>query len=357
MRARRGAAAAAAVTACAVAATVAASPSGAWSATPPASVTTAASAATTAESGWAWQWRRVRRLPAVSDATGLPGRGMFRARPVSLPGADATGAAQLSVLSGGIDRPYLLAPARRVAYRTDPALLIVLPAANTLLRSDYDGYRLDAFRDHGFTVLVAGPYGASWNAGACCGRPVREGVDDVAAITAMRDDAVARTGADPGRTAVIGHSVGAFMAWRLACTPDFGVTAVVAVSGTLVHSCPSLPTTPRFFALHGELDSTVPLDGSTSVIRLLGIAPPSVRRSAATLAAAGDCRQTASFDVGSSTILDRGGCTGGGHVRLQIVRGQGHLWRDLDGTRRAAAWLDRNVAGIQCSAGDVLAGR
>ena len=294
-----------------------------------------------------WKWPRSAPLPPVQDVTGLRGAHMVPAPQVALPGADATGAAQLSVRSGGHDRPYLLAPARRVPARSDPALLVVLPAANTNLRTEYDRYGLDAFRDHGMTVLVAGTYAASWNAGSCCGRPQQEGIDDVAAVAAMRADAVARSGADAGRTALLGHSVGAFMAWRLACTPSFGAAAVVAVSGTLVSECPRLPSTPAFLALNGDRDTTVPLDGSSKVVPILGIAPPSVRASLGRLAAAGGCSAATTFRVGATTVTDHAACSGGGRLRLQVVEGQGHPWADLDATRRAASFLSGAVVGVR----------
>lgn len=294
-----------------------------------------------------FKWPRPAPLPPTRDGTGLTGERMVPAARIALPGADGTGAAQLSVRSGGYDRPYLLAPARRVPLRGNPALLVVLPAANTNLRTEYDRYGLDAFRDHGMTVLVAGTYAASWNAGGCCGRPQREGIDDVAAVTAMRADAVRRSGADAARTAVIGHSVGAFMAWRLACTPAFRAAAVVAVSGTLVHPCPGLPVTPTLLALNGDRDTTVPLDGSRTVVPILGIAPPSVRGSLSRLAAAGRCAPPSTFRVGTTEVTEHAGCSGGGRVRLQVVQGQGHPWADLEATRRAGVFLSQALVGVR----------
>lgn len=294
-----------------------------------------------------FKWPRPAPLPVTQDATGLSGERLVAAKRIPLPGADSTGAAQLSVLSGGHERPYLLAPARRVALRGTPSLLVVLPAANTNLRTEYDRYGLDAFRDHGLTVLVAGTYAASWNAGSCCGRPQREGIDDVAAVTAMRTDAVRRSGADPRRTAVLGHSVGAFMAWRLACTPSFGAAAVVAVSGTLVHPCPDLPSTPKALALNGERDSTVPLDGSRTVVPILGIAPPSVRGSLSRLASAGRCGPAGTFRVGATVVTEHTACSAGGPVRLQVVEDKGHPWADLDATRRAAGFLAAALVGVR----------
>ena len=287
------------------------------------------------------------QVAPVASSPVAPAVGLVTAPAVRLAGADRTGAAQLSVRSSGIDRPFLLAPARTVLSGQPPALLVLLPAANTLLREEYDRYGLDAFRDRGFTVLVAGHDAASWNAGSCCGRPAEQDLDDVAAVTAMRADAVRRTGADAGRTAVIGHSVGAFMAWRLACTPAFRAAAVVAVSGTLVTECPDLPHTPRLLSLNGALDRTVPVDGSEAVVPILGIAPPSVRESAQRLAAAGGCAAPVTSAVEGTTVTDYRPCNGDGAVRLQVVSDHGHTWADLDATRRVATWLSASVAGVR----------
>jgi polyhydroxybutyrate depolymerase len=295
-----------------------------------------------------WKWPRPSPLPPVSDVTGLPGDRLVAAKPVPIPGANADGTGRLSVQVDGRERIYLLAPARRVAPRSQPALVMVLPAANTNLRTEYDRYGLDALRDHGATVVVMGTYAANWNAGSCCGRPVQDGINDVNAVTAVRNDALRRAGADPGRVALLGHSVGAFMAWRLACTPLFGAAAVVAVSGTLVHPCPSsMSRTPRMLALNGAEDRTVPVDGSRSVVPILGIAPPSVRESAARVAAAGGCSPARRTSVpgGTATIYD--GCSGGGSVRLVVVDGQGHPWADLDAGRRASAFLAEALTGVR----------
>lgn len=293
-----------------------------------------------------YELQRTPELPPVSDATGLPGSRLVEADPVDLPAEDPDGTARLTVTSGGLERPYLLAPARRSAPRSRPALLIVLPAANSNLRTEYDRYAYDALRDHGVTVLVAGTYGASWNAGSCCGKPVRDRVDDVAAVTAMRDDAVRRAGVDPSRVAVVGHSVGAMMAWRLACTPRFGAAAAIAVSGTLVAPCSGLSRTPDVLVLNGDADRTVPIDGSARVVPVLGIAPPSVRTSATRLAAAGACGGSTTSRVEDTAVRQWARCSGGGSVRFQVVQGLGHPWADLRATRRAAAFLDREVAGV-----------
>lgn len=275
-------------------------------------------------------------LPPVQDATGLPGDRLVAAPPVRLPGAGSDGTARVE--AGG--RTYLLAPARRVAPGTRSAVVLVLPAANTTLREEYDRYSLDALRDHGATVAVVGTHAASWNAGSCCGRAAAEGVDDVGVLAAVRDDVVRRAAADPRQVAAFGHSVGALMAWRLACTPDFGAAAVVAVAGTRVHPCPDpLRRLPHVLALHGSEDASIPLQGSDRVVPLLGVAPPPVPRGTAEVAAAARCTPVGEL------AWDR--CAGGGSVRLTVLPGRGHAWEDLGATPLVAAFLAEVLPGVR----------
>lgn len=286
---------------------------------------------------------RSQALPPVQDATSLSAQGLVAAIDLRLPDAAEDGTVRLQ--AG--ERTYLLAPARRVAPGGRPGLLLVLPAANTTLRTEYDRYELDDLRDHGIGVAVVGTHAASWNAGACCGGAQRDGVDDVAAVTAVRDDALRRTEGDVEQVAVLGHSVGALMAWRLACTPGFGAAAVVAVSGTLMSDCGPLEQTPAFLGLNGAVDTTVPFPGSRRVVPILGVAPPSVPSSLERLARAGGCGPATTTTEGASTVVRHEGCTGEGAVQLQVVAGTGHPWAGLDATRRAAAFLSEVLPGVR----------
>ncbi|MDP9435861.1 MAG: hypothetical protein M3P93_11995, partial [Actinomycetota bacterium] len=82
------------------------------------------------------------------------------------------------------------------------------------------------------------------------------------------------------------------------------------------------------------------------VLPVLGIAPPSVRGSARTLADAGGCRPTGTRRVLATTVTDWTGCSDGGSVRLQVVDGVGHGWEPLGGTRRTARFLDQVLPGV-----------
>jgi len=100
-----------------------------------------------------------------------------------------------------------------------------------------------------------------WNAGGCCGVPVKEGVDDVGYISRFIDSMVQNFNADPGRIYMTGHSNGAMMSLREAC--DSGkIAGVVSASGPLmVERCANPANNLRVLLIHGTEDEHVPING------------------------------------------------------------------------------------------------
>lgn len=95
----------------------------------------------------------------------------------------------------------------------------------------------DAVSKH--RILVETPSGVqnSWNAGGCC-LPARAlGVDDVAYLDAVLDDAVKRPNVDPDRIFLVGQSNGGMMAYRYACTKGNRLAGLASVTGTNVSGC------------------------------------------------------------------------------------------------------------------------
>lgn len=116
-----------------------------------------------------------------------------------------------------------------------------------------------------------------WNAGYCCGHAPGAGVDDVAFLTRVADDA-ARWGADGRRVFLTGMSNGAMMAQSFAATHPARTAAVVSVAGT--------PDVARFpvrgrvaiLHIHGTDDRNVPYAGgvgdrSISRVEYTAVAP------------------------------------------------------------------------------------
>lgn len=139
-----------------------------------------------------------------------------------------------------------------------------------------------------------------WNAGACCGQPVEQKVDDVGYIRAAADGIAAKYGVDRSRIFGVGHSNGAMMTQRMMCeTPLFA--AAVPIAGGLESGAPSCIAArgKRIMAIHGADDQNVPVGGG----RGKGLARVDFVSEAA----------TASVWAGSGAVYD-----------LHIVKGAGH---------------------------------
>jgi poly(3-hydroxybutyrate) depolymerase len=109
-----------------------------------------------------------------------------------------------------------------------------------------------------------------WNAGACCGMPTSNKIDDVGYITGAVNDLLSRYHISRDRAFVMGHSNGAMMALRMICeTRTFA--AAISISGALEASdtvCPAAKGA-RVLAIHGAADENVPVAGGDGAQGLL----------------------------------------------------------------------------------------
>jgi polyhydroxybutyrate depolymerase len=194
-----------------------------------------------------------------------------------------------------------------------------------------------AQREH---FLVAYPNGVdrAWSVGGgCCGNPGRDGVDDVAFITAMVTQLKGLIPVDATRIYATGMSNGGMMSYRLAC--DTKVFAAVApVAGTLLGECPS-PAPISLLHIHGLADKNVPFDGSrgSGVGQIDG---PPVPELIAKARAAGNCSPATESKVGQVTT-SVAACPEGRTVELITIDGAGHQWPGADrGTDSPSKALD-----------------
>jgi polyhydroxybutyrate depolymerase len=109
----------------------------------------------------------------------------------------------------------------------------------------------------------------AWNAGHCCLHAVRENVDDVGFIAAVRDDAAWRADRRPRRLFLAGYSNGGMLAYRWAQLRPREVAGVAGVAAALWSGPPTgrdrfrperLPRIPVVHA-HGRADRVVPFAG------------------------------------------------------------------------------------------------
>ena len=169
-----------------------------------------------------------------------------------------------TVVVDGRERRYLLhVPADPATDRQAPLLLAFHPGYATAAgfarttglsaRADRSGY------------VVAYPEGIqrSWNAGDCCGPPMRDGVDDVAFALAVVEDVAGVAPVDRDLVFATGFSNGAGLVLLLGCRAADRIRAI-AVGGSSLHvpvaDChPSRPVPILFF--HGLADPAASLRG------------------------------------------------------------------------------------------------
>ena len=112
-----------------------------------------------------------------------------------------------------------------------------------------------------------------WNAGHCCGKAQKDGVDDIGFLETVLDDAASRFPVDENRIYMVGHSNGGMLAYRFAAGKP-GRLAGIAVAaacigsreaedGALQRIAPPASGLP-LLVIHGENDETVPYAGGPS---------------------------------------------------------------------------------------------
>lgn len=137
-------------------------------------------------------------------------------------------------------------------------------------------YGWDGLADSGkFVVAYPDGFGQAWNVDGetCCGRPAREGVDDVGFIRAVVADVGRNVGIDPARVYATGMSNGAIMAYTLACATDL-FAAIGPVAGTQLTACQA-PRATSVLHIHGTADRLVPYGGGQGFSVING--PPVAR--------------------------------------------------------------------------------
>ena len=102
---------------------------------------------------------------------------------------------------------------------------------------------------------------ASWNAGLCCGLANLNELDDVTLTSAIIDSIEAKYMIDKSRVWAVGFSNGGMMSYRLACELSDKFTAIGVGGGAMMLNTCSPPNQVSVIHLHGNLDSTIPIDG------------------------------------------------------------------------------------------------
>ena len=222
---------------------------------------------------------------------------------------------------GGLDRTYrLYKPA--VVPASAPLVVMLHAYAGTAEQAERD-YGWDGLADSG-KFVVAYPDGLSraWNVDGegCCGRPGREGVNDVAFISAAVADIIRNVSIDAARVYATGLSNGGIMSYTLACTTNIFV-AIGPVAATQLNSCRT-PHPLSVLHIHGTTDRAVPYGGGPGFSVINGPSAPEVNAFWRNVDQCGTPSATTSGPVTTSTA----GCADNRGVVLITVDGGGHEW-------------------------------
>ncbi|MEL6683238.1 MAG: alpha/beta fold hydrolase [Pseudomonadota bacterium] len=123
---------------------------------------------------------------------------------------------------------------------------------------------IKAFTDRGYAVIAPNglPRG-NGNGGSWSFHPqLSQGRDEIAFLTDVRDDVIARHGIDPEQIILSGFSIGGSMTAYLACAAPDTFAAYAPVGGNFWRPHPTECEAPvRMLHTHGWTDGTVPLEG------------------------------------------------------------------------------------------------
>ncbi|MCP9275342.1 alpha/beta hydrolase family esterase [Mycolicibacterium arenosum] len=245
--------------------------------------------------------------------------------------AVADGSSRHTLAIAGLERDYRLYTP--VGVQAPAPLVVMLHGGFGSAEQAERTYGWNALADReGFVVAYPDGVGRAWNAGGCCGRPARDGVDDVGFVGAVVDDVAARLPVDRRRVFAAGMSNGGMMAYALACGSDV-FAAIGPVAATQVSDCGS-PRPTAVVAIHGEADQSVRADGApgAGIARVDG--PPVADVDAFWRRV--DACDAPVVDVAPPVTTSAADCAEGRGVTLISVAGAGHQWPGSQPVREGA---------------------
>jgi polyhydroxybutyrate depolymerase len=182
-----------------------------------------------------------------------------------------------------------------------------------------------------------------WNAGHCCGKAVKAGIDDVAFLTEVIDQVSERVAIDRQRIYLVGYSNGGMLAYRFAAEQSRQIAACAVVSGSIggqptpkmdPYRIPEPATPVPILVLHGREDQSIPYDGAPARPAAVG-----VRESVDFWRQANHCRgpaRVSELRLGS-VVHEAWTCAEGPRVELVTIEGWGHDWPGRHFTTALAA--------------------
>jgi len=175
-----------------------------------------------------------------------------------------------------------------------------------------------------FVIAYPDGLNRAWNVngGGCCGRPAKDGIDDVGFITAAVADIGKNVSIDASRVYATGISNGGIMSYTLACETTL-FAAIGPDSATQLNACRS-PHPSSVMHIHGTADRLIRYDGGPGA-GVAHINGPPVSELNAFWRNVDHCGAPAASTSGSVTT-STAGCADNRSVVLITVDGGGHQW-------------------------------
>jgi len=242
------------------------------------------------------------------------------------PSGFVDGTSSHTINVGGRNRVYRLH--KPVGVPASAGLVVVLHGGFGSAEQAERSYGWDQLADsEKFVVAYPDGVNRAWNVngGGCCGKPAREGVDDVAFISAAVADVAKNVSINAGHVYATGMSNGGMMSYTLACDTTL-FAAIGPVSGTQVDPCRS-PHPASVMAIHGAEDPLIPYGGGPGR-GFAHINGPPVADLNTFWRKVDQCEAPAVTTSGSVTT-STAGCPDNRSVVLITIDGGGHHWPDF----------------------------
>jgi polyhydroxybutyrate depolymerase len=228
------------------------------------------------------------------------------------------------------------------SYRSDrPAPLVIALHGYTSNGARFESYLTLAPESDRRGFLYATPDGVTdrradrfWNGTDACCDFYQSGVDDSGFLSSLIAKIQVSYRVDPRRVYLVGHSNGAFMAFRMACEHADQIAAIATLNGASWQDAsrcrPSSPVS--VLGIHGTADETIAFAGGT----IANTAYPSAARTAADWIGFNRCSaggtEAPPLDLvtdlpGAETSVTRytAGCAGGSTVHTWTIDGGRHV--------------------------------
>jgi polyhydroxybutyrate depolymerase len=187
---------------------------------------------------------------------------------------------KLKVRVAGFRRSYLIHIPRGYDPAKPTPLVVALHGAYDTAKKTERETGLSELADReGFIALY--PNGITlfgwlqhWNAGHCCGKAMKDGIDDLGFVAGVIEQAQAHLNVDPKRIYMVGYSNGGMLAYLFASEkPE--TLAAVAIIASAIGSKPSSSEPERgilepkipvpMIIFHGREDKVIPYEGGQRI--------------------------------------------------------------------------------------------